>query len=107
MAGTREGAQKAKQTNLKKNPNFYADIGSRSWDDPNRSRLTGFAKDPQKASEAGKIGGKKTKSDYKTTQRTQEAYNFLGDKDEVQEALTEEDLDTLINILKESDPGSL
>lgn len=67
MAGTKEGAQKAAQTNKKKyGDDFYANIGSKSWQNPERSRKTGFALNPELAIEAGRKGGKKTKDDYKT-----------------------------------------
>lgn len=72
MAGNKEGAQKARDTNLKKyGPDFYSTIGSKSWTDPDRSRKTGFALNPKLAVEAGRKGGKKTKSEYKT-KKTQE-----------------------------------
>lgn len=87
MPGTKEGAKKAAQTNKQKyGPDFYANIGSKSWTNPKRSRKTGFALNPELAIEAGRKGGKKTKSEYKTQ---------------------EEDPEVLINILKESDSGSL
>lgn len=74
MAGTKEGALKAAQTNKNKyGPNFYANIGSKSWDNPDRSHKTGFALNPELAVEAGRKGGKKTKDEYKTTQEAQEA----------------------------------
>ena len=67
MAGNREGALKAAQTNKQNHgSDFYKKIGSKSWSNPDRSRVTGFALDPKLAVEAGRKGGKKTKSDYKT-----------------------------------------
>lgn len=67
MAGNREGALKARDTNIQNHgADFYKKIGSKSWTNPERSRKTGFALDPQLAVEAGRKGGKKTKSDYKT-----------------------------------------
>lgn len=67
MAGTKAGALKARDKNLDKDPNFYANIGSRSWQNPNRSRKTGFANLPtEKVRELGAKGGRKTKKDYQT-----------------------------------------
>jgi len=67
MAGNKEGALKAAETNKKKyGDDFYKNIGSKSWKNPNRSRETGFALNRKLASEAGRIGGKKTKDEYKT-----------------------------------------
>lgn len=67
MAGTKEGSQKAAETNkLRHGPDFYKNIGSKSWKNPERSRKTGFAllkKD--KHLEISKKGGQKTKEDYK------------------------------------------
>jgi len=69
MAGNKEGARKAALTNIKKyGKDFYKEIGSRSWDDPTRSRKTGFALlSPEKRAELGRKGGKKKKNEYKTT----------------------------------------
>lgn len=67
MSGNKEGALKARDTNIKKHgPDFYKKIGSESWKNPDRSRKTGFALNPSLAKEAGRKGGKKTKSEYKT-----------------------------------------
>lgn len=67
MAGNREGALKAAQTNKQNHgADFYKKIGSKSWTNPERSRKTGFALDPKLAVEAGRKGGKKTKSEYKS-----------------------------------------
>lgn len=67
MAGNREGALKARDTNIQNHgADFYKKIGGESWKNPERSRKTGFALDPKLAVEAGRKGGKKTKSDYKT-----------------------------------------
>lgn len=79
MAGNKEGAAKARAKILAKNPNFYKEIGSKSWDNPNRSHETGFAvlaqKDKEKHREISKKGGQKTKEDYrqKETPATTEA----------------------------------
>lgn len=89
MPGTKEGGKKAAQTNKSKyGSNFYKKIGGQSWKNPNRSRKTGFAINPELAREAGRKGGLKTKDDYKT----KEEY---------------EDAETLANLLKESDPESM
>lgn len=67
MAGTKAGAAKTKAKLLAKNPNHFADIGSMSWDDPDRNRKTGFALlDEQTHKELSAKGGKKTKNEYKT-----------------------------------------
>lgn len=67
MSGTKAGARKARDKNLQNNPNFYADIGSKSWDNPDRNRKTGFAQmTPELRAELGRIGGKKTKAEYQT-----------------------------------------
>jgi general stress protein YciG len=102
MSGTSAGAQKAKLTNLKKDPDFYSNIGQRSWKNPDRSRETGFALlTPEERAELGRVGGKKTKSDYKTTLSQETSKGSLTVK------IEEEDPDTLISILKDSDSGSL
>ena len=68
MAGTPEGAAKARATILAKDPDFYQKIGSKSWSDPDRSRETGFAVlDKETHIEISKKGGQKTKKDYKKT----------------------------------------
>lgn len=64
MAGTSEGGKKAAAKNKAKDPDFYKKIGSMSWDDPERSRVIGFALNPEKARELGRKGGKKTKNEY-------------------------------------------
>lgn len=71
MAGTPEGAQKARERNLANDPNFYSNIGKKSWENPQRSREVGFAlMDEQTRKELGRKGGLKTKDDYnQTTQR--------------------------------------
>lgn len=72
MAGNKEGAQKARETNKKKyGPDYYSQIASLSWKNPNRSRKTGFALlSREKHVELSKKGGKKTKSDYKKKEET-------------------------------------
>lgn len=75
MAGNKEGAAKARDKNLASDPNFYANIGSKSWVNPDRSHETGFAllakKDKEKHIELSKKGGRKTKADYKTSLDTE------------------------------------
>jgi len=63
MAGTKEGARKARDTNKKKyGDDFYAKIGAKSWDDPDRSHETGFALlPPEERKRLGAIGGSKNK----------------------------------------------
>lgn len=69
MAGNREGALKAREKNLAKDPDFYKNIGGQSWKNPDRSHETGFALLPkEKHLELSKKGGQKTKEDYKPTQ---------------------------------------
>ena len=62
MAGTKEGSRKAAETNKRKyGPDFYKKIGSKSWQNPDRSRRTGFALNTDLAKEAGSKGGKTNK----------------------------------------------
>lgn len=76
MAGNREGALKAAQTNIQNHgKDFYKKIGSKSWTNPERSHRTGFALDPKLAVEAGRKGGKKTKSEYRTPKEKKEFLN--------------------------------
>lgn len=64
MAGNKAGAIKARDTNLKKDPDFFKKIGSQSWKNE-RSHETGFAKLPKEArAELGRKGGLKTKNEY-------------------------------------------
>jgi hypothetical protein len=76
MAGNKEGALKGAKTNKEKyGADFYKNIGSRSWTNPERSRKTGFAlMSKEEHVEYSKKGGKKTKEDYqkKTTNLHQE-----------------------------------
>lgn len=68
MAGNKEGAQKAREKNLAKDPDFYKNIGGQSWKNPDRSHETGFALLPkEKHLELSKKGGQKTKEDYNTS----------------------------------------
>lgn len=68
MSGNADGARKAALTNKKKyGEDFYGKIGAKSWNNPERSRMTGFAKLPKDEHiELSRRGGKKTKDDYKT-----------------------------------------
>jgi hypothetical protein len=63
MAGNKEGAAKAAKTNKAKyGKDFYAQIGSKSWDNPDRSHETGFALlSPEERKRLGAIGGRKNK----------------------------------------------
>lgn len=66
MSGNKKGGLKAAETNKKKDPNFYAKIGSQSWKNK-RSRVTGFAKlDKEKHKEISAKGGSRKKEDYHT-----------------------------------------
>lgn len=68
MAGNKEGAAKARETILKKDPDFYRNIGGQSWKNPERSHKTGFALLDEKEHKAlSKKGGQKTKEDYNTS----------------------------------------
>lgn len=68
MSGTKIGADKARKTTLNKyGPDYYKEIGKKSWSNPNRSRLTGFALDNERAKEAGRRGGKKNKKEEYAT----------------------------------------
>lgn len=69
MAGNKEGAAKARETILKKDPDFYRTIGGKSWKNPDRSRKTGFALlDEKEHKKLSQKGGKVTKEGYHTTQ---------------------------------------
>jgi general stress protein YciG len=73
MAGTKEGSIKAAETNKQRHgDDFYSKIGKRSWQNPERSHVTGFATLPkEKHLEISKKGGQKTKEDYKTNTATE------------------------------------
>ena len=55
MAGTKAGGQKAAQKNLARNPNFYAEIGSKGG---KNGHTGGFAANPELARIAGAKGGR-------------------------------------------------
>lgn len=58
MAGTRHGGRKAAATNKQRyGVNFYQTIGKVGGE---RSRGGGFAKDPELARRAGRIGGQRS-----------------------------------------------
>ena len=59
MAGTKAGGQKTRETNLKKDPDFYKKIGSKGG--RKTGVLKGFAANPELARRAGVLGGKKSK----------------------------------------------
>lgn len=102
MAGSKEGARKARETVMRRHgEDFYARAGSKSWSNPERSRRTGFAVNPELAIEAGRKGGKKTKNEYKTqkTNKTQKGLyttpsghsyqiDFVETKEEIEEVLS-------------------
>jgi len=84
MSGTKEGARKGAETIKQKHgADFYKNIGSKSWQNPNRSRKTGFALLPkEKHIEVSKKGGQKTKEDYK---KTTDLHEETGSSSEVSE----------------------
>ncbi len=59
----RLGGLIARDKNLAKNPNYYSDLGKKSWaDSPNRKRGPGFAGlSPEKHKEASAKGGRNGK----------------------------------------------
>lgn len=58
MAGTKAGGLKAAKTNLERDPNFYARIGSIGG---KNGHTGGFAANPELARRAGRKGGKISK----------------------------------------------
>ena len=63
MAGTRAGALKATESNLKNDPDFYkriARLGNEAWK-KNGRKPRGFSLDREKARLAGQKGGKASK----------------------------------------------
>lgn len=79
MAGNKEGALKARAKNLANDPDFYKKIGAKSWDNPDRSRETGFAlMSEERRKELGAKGGRKTKKEYKTTAVTEAGKDGTG-----------------------------
>lgn len=76
MAGTKEGAAKAAKTNKEKyGDDFYAKIGAKSWDNPDRSHETGFAKLPRDVVvELGRKGGQQNKGKKYATKNKKVEY---------------------------------
>lgn len=72
MSGTAEGAKKAHETKIKRDPAFYSRIGRLSWKN-SRSHRVGFANLDQKTHrEISSRGGSKTKETYKKKIRIHE-----------------------------------
>lgn len=70
MSGTAEGAKKAHETKIKRDPAFYSRIGRLSWKN-SRSHRVGFANLDQKTHrEISARGGRKTKDQYKKEANT-------------------------------------
>lgn len=63
MSGTSEGSKKSAETNkLRHGIDFYKNIGAKSWNNPDRSHVTGFALLPEgEAAKLGALGGSKNK----------------------------------------------
>jgi general stress protein YciG len=60
MAGTKAGAKKAKQTNLERHgAQFFATIGARGG--LTKGVKKGFAANPERARQAGKVGGARSR----------------------------------------------
>lgn len=80
MAGNKEGALKAAETNKKRHgDDFYKKIGGQSWKNPERSHKTGFALlKKEQHLEISKKGGQVTKEDYKTNQSNRTQTNDTG-----------------------------
>lgn len=68
MAGNKTGGLKARDTNLKNDPDFYHNLGKLSWKDPNR-KTGGFTGDSERASELGKLGGAKSRRTWTPEER--------------------------------------
>jgi uncharacterized protein len=64
MSGTRAGGLKAAAANKAKNPDFYAKIGAKGG---KNGHTGGFAANPELASRAGYLGGKKSRRKKATT----------------------------------------
>lgn len=67
MAGTKAGGIKAAETNLRRDPNFYARIGSIGG---KNGHTGGFAANPELAREAGRKGGRISKRGKSTKPTT-------------------------------------
>ena len=59
ISGTVAGGQKTRETNLRKDPDFYRKIGSKGG--RKTGVMKGFAANPELAARSGAIGGKKSK----------------------------------------------
>lgn len=59
ISGTKAGGQKTRETNLRKDPDFYRKLGRKGG--RKTGIVKGFAANPELASRAGAIGGKKSK----------------------------------------------
>ena len=59
IAGTKEGGRKAREANLKRDPDFYSKLGRKGG--RKTGVVKGFAANPELASRAGSIGGKKSR----------------------------------------------
>ena len=65
MSGTKAGAAKAKKTNIERNgPNFFARIGAEGG--KVKGVKKGFAANPERARQAGKVGGARSRRGKKT-----------------------------------------
>lgn len=60
MAGNKDGGAKCRDTNLRRNPNFYKEIGRKGGSTPT-DKPKGFAADPERARLAGIKGGRISK----------------------------------------------
>ena len=59
ISGTKEGGRKAREANLKRDPDFYRKLGRKGG--RKTGVMKGFAANPELAARAGAIGGKKSK----------------------------------------------
>lgn len=65
MAGTRAGAARAKKTIIeRKGVNFFAEIGAKGGQVKGVKK--GFAANPERARQAGKVGGARSRRGKKT-----------------------------------------
>lgn len=69
MSGTSEGAQKARETNLKKDPDYYRNIRQKR-----KTGGGGFKSNPELAKEAGKKGAEARWNNHRPEE------DFTGDK---------------------------
>lgn len=74
MAGTKEGARKARETNYKTHgPDFYRRIGSKGGQQ-NPSKPRGFAANPELAKIAGAKGGRISRRGPAGTRKKEKEY---------------------------------